>query len=245
MRGVDLSCDLGEAADPRQQEIEDALWPLITSANVACGGHAGDASTMQHAVRMASRHGVNLGAHPSYPDRESFGRRSMKLPPDELQHSLVKQIRDLQSLAADGVRHVKPHGALYNDAHHDEELARTVVTAIVEADARLAVVSAASSALFRAAAAAGLPTIAEAFADRRYRRDGSLVPRSRPDALLLDVDAAAEQAVSLARSGTVIADDGSEILVPFATICVHGDMDGAVARLQKIRERLRRAGFHL
>lgn len=243
MRHIELSCDLGEAGDPTEQQVEDALWPLITSANVACGGHAGDLASMRHAWAMSRQHGVRIGAHPSYPDRQGFGRRSMKLRPAELQRSLVEQIAMLMSVTEGAIHHVKPHGALYNDAHHDEDLARIIAAAITQADPHLAVVTTAGSALFRAAQAANLPTIAEAFADRRYRPDGSLVPRTRPDALLLDPDLAAEQAVRLAGHGTVLADDGSEIAVPFATICVHGDMDGAVERLQRIRRRLSEGGF--
>lgn len=242
-RRIDLSCDLGEAADPAQQRVEDALWPLITSANVACGGHAGDPTTMRHAWAMSRQYGVRIGAHPSYPDRQEFGRRSIKLAPEELQRSLVEQIRALMTVTEGAIHHVKPHGALYNDAHHDEDLARTIAAAIAQAGPRLAVVTTAASALYRAAVAERLPTIAEAFADRRYQRDGSLVPRSRDDALLLDPDAAAEQAVRLTRFGTVLADDGSEVSVPFATICVHGDLKGAVQRLRRIRKRLSEEGF--
>src|SRR5688500_369277 len=184
---IDLSCDLGEAAEEKQQAIEDALWPLITSANVACGAHAGNATTIRHAIEQARDHGVRLGAHPSYPDRANFGRVTMNIPPRDLRRSLLEQMMTLREMAGT-ITHVKPHGALYNDAHHDADLARIVIDAIGEVDSGLAVVASADSWLFRAAGEARLPVIAEAFGDRRYRADGSLVPRSRPDALLLDVD---------------------------------------------------------
>jgi UPF0271 protein len=239
---IDLSCDLGEAAEEKQQAIEDALWPLITSANVACGGHAGNPATMQHAIKQARDHAVRLGAHPSYPDRANFGRVTIQIPPRELRHSLLEQMRTLRKMAGP-MTHVKPHGALYNDAHHDADLARIVIDAIGEVDPAMAIVASADSWLFRAATEANLPAIAEAFGDRRYRADGSLVPRSRPDALLLDRDEAADQALSLAAKGTVISDDGRTIRVVTRTICIHGDMDRSAERLQRIRERLSAAGF--
>jgi 5-oxoprolinase (ATP-hydrolysing) subunit A len=209
---------------------------------VACGAHAGNAATMRHAVEQARDHGVRLGAHPSYPDRANFGRVSMRLAPRDLRRSLLEQMKTLRSLAG-AISHVKPHGALYNDAHHDADLARIVIEAIGEVDAGLAIVASADSWLFRAATEARLPAIAEAFGDRRYRSDGSLVPRSRPDALLLDVDAAADQSLSLAANGIVNSDDGRTIRIVSRTICIHGDMERSVERLQRIRQRLSAAGF--
>jgi UPF0271 protein len=239
---IDLSCDLGEAAGEEQQAIEDSLWPLITSANVACGAHAGNEATMRHAIERARDHGVRLGAHPSYPDRANFGRLTMKIPPRDLRRSLLEQMTTLREMAGT-MTHVKPHGALYNDAHHDADLARIVIDAIGEVDPGLAIVASADSWLFRAATEANLGTVAEAFGDRRYCADGSLVPRSRPDALLLDVDEAADQALSLSANGTVNSDDGRTIRIVSRTICIHGDMERSVERLQRIRERLSAAGF--
>jgi UPF0271 protein len=232
VKAIDLSCDLGEAASDEEERVEAALWPLITSANVACGGHAGDASTMRRAVARARAHAVALGAHPSYPDREHFGRRTMAIPRPRLVESLVEQVRALEAAARPAgvfVTHVKPHGALYNDAHRDRALADAIVEAVTAAGPRLAIVGTESSALLAAARQAGMKTIAEAFADRRARPDGSLVPRREPDALVLDPGAAAAQAVSLAERAE--------------TICIHSDTPRAVERLQAIRAALAAAGY--
>jgi 5-oxoprolinase (ATP-hydrolysing) subunit A len=222
-----LSADLGEGA-PR----EDELWPLLDAANVACGGHAGDDDSMRAAAALAARHGVRFGAHPSYPDREQFGRRTIDIAPDALRASLVAQLR---ALARHGrVEHVKPHGALYNDAHRDPALAGVIVAAMREFDPSIALVAPAHSAMARAARAAGLPVIREAFADRRYEPDGSLTPRATAGSML-SVAEAAEQAARLAREGVVLARDGSRVALAFDTICVHADMDGAVERAKAIR----------
>jgi 5-oxoprolinase (ATP-hydrolysing) subunit A len=225
---IDLSADLGEGA-PDEPEI----WPLITSANVACGGHYGDTASMTHAVERATELGVRIGAHPSYPDRANFGRKSMVLAPAFLRASLVEQINLLRDIAGT-LHHVKPHGALYNDAHKDRALADIVIDAIRAIDEALPIVCSDRSQMAVAARAAGTPVIREAFADRRYNADGSLVARSEPSSLL-GVDEAAAQAAMLANEGTVIARDGSRIAIPFDTICVHADMEHAVDRLRAIR----------
>ena len=243
---IDLSCDLGEASTPEERAVEEALWPLITSANVACGGHAGDEATMHEAAQKARHFSVLLGAHPSYPDREHFGRQSIAIDLDVLRHSLLRQIELLQGIAASEhveLTHVKPHGALYNDAHRDVALARTIVEAVAEVSRTIAVVSSPRSALYDEAFREGLPVAAEAFGDRRYRLDGSLVPRSELNALLLDPSDAAAQALSLAERKAVHAAGGTEIEIPFATLCVHADMPQSVARLTAIRARLANAGF--
>ena len=232
---IDLSADLGEGS-PGEEDI----WPLITSANVACGGHVGDDLSMHHAARRSRDHGVRLGAHPSYPDRENFGRKPLDLLPLDLRASLVAQIGALREIAErDGVRltHVKPHGALYNQAHRDASLAGVIVDAMRTVNPALAIVCAGSSQMAVAARVAGTPIIREAFADRRYEPDGALVARGTPGALLT-VDEAAEQAELLARERAVIARDGTRIPVPYDTICVHADMEGAVERLKAIRLRL-------
>lgn len=232
---IDLSADLGEGA-PR----EDEVWPLISSANVACGGHVGDETSMTFAARRAGELRVRLGAHPSFPDRENFGRKTMSMMPLELRASLVSQIGTLRAVAErEGValEHVKPHGALYNQAHHDAALAGVIVDSMRDVDPRLAIVCADSSQMAVAARVAGLRVIREAFADRRYIADGSLVSRAELDALLT-VDEAAAQAEMLARERAVIARNGARISVGFDTICVHADMEGAVERLRAIRARL-------
>ncbi|MEA2235460.1 MAG: 5-oxoprolinase (ATP-hydrolyzing) subunit [Thermoanaerobaculia bacterium] len=228
---IDLSADLGEGAPD-----EPAIWPLITSANVACGGHYGDVDSMTHAVVRARELGVRVGAHPSYPDRENFGRKSMTMPPDSLRDSIIEQIVALRAVAGT-LAHVKPHGALYNDAHKDLALAEIVIEAIRELDPSLPIVCSDLSQMAVAARAAGTPVIREAFADRRYNADGSLVARSEQGSLL-DVLEAATQAAMLADESTVIARDGTRITIPFDTICIHADMEHAVERLRAIRSRI-------
>jgi len=228
---IDLSADLGEGA-PDEPEI----WPLITSANVACGGHYGDADSMTHAVSRALDLGVRVGAHPSYPDRANFGRKSMTMAPQVLRSSIIEQINALRDIAGQ-LNHVKPHGALYNDAHKDQALAEIVIDAIRAVDPSLPIVCSDSSQMAVAARAAGTPVIREAFADRRYNADGSLVARSEPGSLL-DVAEAAAQAAMLANESAVIARDGTRITIPFDTICVHADMEHAVERLRAIRARI-------
>ncbi|HET8798859.1 MAG TPA: 5-oxoprolinase subunit PxpA [Thermoanaerobaculia bacterium] len=227
---IDLSADLGEGSAG-----EDELWPLLTSANVACGGHAGDEESMRAAAALASRCGVRLGAHPSYPDREHFGRRSLTMTAEALRDSLVAQLRALGRHAR--VEHVKPHGALYNDAHRDRALAEVIVDALRVVDPSMALVAPDSSQMAAAARAAGLRLIREAFADRRYEPDGSLTPRALAGSTL-SVDEAAEQAALLARESAVIARDGSRIAIAFDTICIHADMEGAVERARAIRNRI-------
>jgi 5-oxoprolinase (ATP-hydrolysing) subunit A len=216
---IELSCDLGEM----EPEKERPIWPMIDAANVACGGHAGDATTMREAAESAARLGVIFGAHPSYPDRENFGRRSMRMDPDALRRTLIEQITTLLSFGR--VRRVKPHGALYNDAHHDRALADVIVQAIRDVDPTMALVAIDSSQMAAAARAAGLTVIREAFADRGYRPDGSLVPRSEAGALL-SVEESAEQALRFGKSPDV------------DTICIHADMEGSIERLRAIRQRL-------
>lgn len=234
---IDLSADLGEGSPD-----EETVWTLVTSANVACGGHIGDDASMSYAVRRARELDVRLGAHPSYPDRENFGRTMLSMPSDDLHASLSAQIGALKDIASSqGVRltHVKPHGALYNQAHHDAALAGVIVDAMRDVDPGLAFVCPASSQMAVAARLVGTAVIREAFADRRYEPNGALVARGTPGALLT-VDEAADQAALLASQGVVIARDGARIAVAFDTICIHSDMDGAVERLKAIRERVGR-----
>ncbi len=232
---LDISADLGEGS-PREEEI----WPLVTSANVACGGHVGDSESMAIASRMARNHEVTLGAHPSYPDRENFGRKSMVMRAEDLRVSLMEQVGSLQFLAEHfdvELKRVKAHGALYNDAHHDRRLANLLVDVILELNPRMSIVCSDISEMAVAARDRRVRVVREAFADRRYEPDGSLMSRSK-EGSLLTVDEAAAQADLLVREGAVIASDGSRVAVPFDTICVHADMEHAVERLQAIRSRL-------
>jgi UPF0271 protein len=219
---IDLSADLGEGAPG-----EDEIWPLVDSANVACGGHVGDEASMRDAAARAREHGVRLGAHPSYPDRENFGRVSLSIPHDELRASLVAQLDALRAFAP--LHHVKPHGALYNDAHKDRVLAEVIIDAIGDC----AIVCSDSSQMAAVARARGQRVIREAFADRRYESDGSLMSRKLAGSLLT-VDEAAQQAYMLATEGVVVARDGSRIAIPFDTICIHADMEHAAERLRAI-----------
>ena len=220
---IELSADLGEGSPD-----EDKIWPFIQRANVACGGHVGDERSMQEAAQHARRHGVIFGAHPSYPDRENFGRKSMRMNADELRASLRDQVALLGLFAT--VQHVKPHGALYNDAHKDRTLADVVVSAL---DPTVAIVAPDHSQMASAARAAGLRVIREAFADRRYEPDGSLTPRSIAGSTLT-VEEAVAQAALLAREGVVIARDGARVPIAFDTLCIHADMPGASERLRAI-----------
>jgi len=229
---IDLSADLGEGSPG-----EDQIWPLIDSANVACGGHTGDEESMRDAVRRAREHGVKLGAHPSYPDREHFGRRSLEIAPAALCDSLIVQISTLHVIG--NVQHVKPHGALYNDAHKDRALAEIIVTAIRTVDPNIALVAPDHSQMAAAARDAGMRVIREAFADRRYEPDGSLVSRKIPGSTLT-IEEAAAQAALVAQEGVVIARDGSRIPLQFDTLCIHADMERAVERLRAIRASLER-----
>jgi UPF0271 protein len=228
---IDLSADVGEGA-PDEAE----LWPLLTSANAACGGHYGDEHTMREAARLAHQHHVLLGAHPSYPDRENFGRKSLSMDADTLRNTLITQISALAAIAP--LHHVKPHGALYNDAHKDRALASVIVDAMRTVDPALALVAPDHSQMAAAARAAGTRVIREAFADRRYEPDGSLTPRTIPGATLT-VEEAAVQASLLARESVVIARDGTRIPIAFDTLCIHADMEGALPRLRAIHDALR------
>jgi UPF0271 protein len=240
---IDLSCDLGEATNDEAAAVERELWPLITSANIACGGHVGDEQSMREAVRLARMNSVTVGAHPSYPDRTNFGRKSISIPATDLAASLREQLESLAMIAEEeGARlsHAKPHGALYNDAHHDVALATVVVDACVSRG--IAVVTSLGSAVERIARERGCAVVLEGFGDRRYRADGSLQPRSEDGSLLLDPDVAAAQAVRLARGEPIVSAEGAAIGVRCSTICIHSDMPRAGTRLMRIREALTRAG---
>ena len=241
MRTIDLNADVGESAGD-----DASLIPLITSANVACGGHAGDPEIMRATVILALRHGVAVGAHPGYVDREHFGRRPMTLDDGQVVELIHHQVGALDAIAAaEGVAvvHVKPHGALYNQAEVDDRLARSLVNAVQSYPRRLALVGRAGSAMQRAAQSAGLAFRAEAFADRRYQADGTLVSRSEPGSVLDDPGAVAAQVRRLVRDGEVETDDGSRIQLAFETLCLHGDTPGAARLAQQVRQVLAELGL--
>lgn len=240
---VDLNADLGEGA-PDDAE----LLALVSSANIACGWHAGDARLMQATVAAALARGVAIGAHPSYPDREHFGRREMHLAAADVQADLLYQIGALAALVkAQGGRlhHVKPHGALYNQAARDPALADAVAAAVRAVDPGLAVYGLAGGELLKAAARAGLRGVAEVFADRGYRADGSLVPRSQPGAHVDDVGEAVARTLRMVREGVVEAVTGETVPLQAQTICLHGDGPHALAFARAIHAALREAGVAL
>lgn len=237
-----MNADVGEGMD------DGTLLPYVTSANVACGMHAGDPTTMDQTVELALSRGVRVGAHPGYPDRENFGRVTMEMASDEIENLVVYQVAALQGFVRSrGARltHVKPHGALYHRGAEFPDVARAIAEGVRRVGTHLVLVGAAGSMLIGAGREAGLPVAEEAFADRRYRADGMLVPRGQPGALLTDPDEAAEQAVRLARDGVAIADDASPIPVRADTICLHGDTPGAAEIAKKIHERFRTTGIRI
>ncbi|MGC4032351.1 MAG: 5-oxoprolinase subunit PxpA [Tepidisphaeraceae bacterium] len=234
---IDLNCDLGEGFS-----ADAALMPLVSSVNIACGGHAGDDETMRAAVALAKQNGVNIGAHPGYEDRENFGRVFFNRPLTEVVDSIASQIRCLVDIAAEqGLRltHVKPHGALYHAAGSDALLARRMCEVVRNIDPKLAIVCPAIGLLGEAARQLKLRVIGEGFVDRRYRSDGTLVPRSHAAATLHDPDEAAEQAIGIILNARVTPIDGPPIRLEAQTLCVHGDGDQALATLTALCERLR------
>lgn len=238
MAHVDLNCDLGEGAGH-----DAALMPLITSANIACGAHAGDEATMRATVALARLHGVGIGAHPGFPDREHFGRRELLLEPDEIHELVLGQIRRLQALGP--VKHVKPHGALYNLAAREITVAAAIVDAIYEADPKLILFGLAGSQMIAVADARGVPVASEVFADRTYQADGSLTPRSQPNALITDEAVAVAQALRMVREGKVRATDGTEVLIRADTICLHGDGPHPVEFARRLRNEFVAAGIEV
>jgi UPF0271 protein len=244
---IDLNADVGESFGPWPMGVDDQLIPLVSSVNIACGAHAGDPTTILRTVELAARHGVAVGAHPGYPDLIGFGRRDLDMTAPDLRASLITQIGAVQAaarIAGTTVRHVKPHGALYNRAAVDLAIATTIAAAIRDLDPALILLGLAGSVSLAAGRTAGLAVSAEAFADRRYEADGSLRSRQRPGALLGPSDAAA-QAVSIVRHRSVAAGDGSRLAVEADTICVHGDSPDALGVARAVVEALGAAGIRI
>ncbi len=238
-RTIDLNADMGEYADTRSEQIEADLMPLITSCSVACGGHAGDAATMRKTIQLAMAHNVGVGAHPAYPDRDGFGRRSIDIDPEALEASLRDQIDSLRAVADDEateLRHVKPHGALYNDAAKNKALA----SAVVNAAYGIAIVGPPNSALENEARKAGCAFIAEGFIDRLYQSDGSLTPRSQTGAVIADIAVRAIQAVAIASGARFPAADG-RIAIVAQTLCIHSDSPGAAETADAVQKALNAA----
>jgi UPF0271 protein len=245
---VDLNSDVGEGFGVWHLGDDEALLAIVTSANVACGFHAGDAPTMRRVCEQAAALGVTVGAQVGYRDLAGFGRRRIDVDPGELSDEVLYQVGALDAFArAAGTRvaYVKPHGALYNTAVHDEAQARAVVRAVRAYGGSLPVLGLPGSALRSAAVAAGLPGVPEGFADRAYTPEGALVPRSEDGALVTDPAAVAERAVRMAVDGRVVAVDGSVVAVEVASLCVHGDSPGAVPLARGVRDALTGAGVEV
>ncbi len=242
---IDLNCDCGESFGAWTLGDDAALLQYVTAANVACGGHAGDPDVMRRTVRLACERGVSVGAHPGYPDLAGFGRRTLPMTPEQIANSVLAQIGALAAIArAEGVAltHVKPHGALYNDAAVNAALAETVAHAVAAFDQNFVLVGLAGSKLILAGEAAGLRVAHEAFADRRYEADGTLRSRSLPDAVLDDPADAAAQALSIVTQGNALTLDGVQVPIKADTLCLHGDLPGAVNRAAAVRQALDSAG---
>ncbi len=235
---IDLNCDVGEGAG-----LDAELMACVTSANIACGAHAGDAATMRATMALAERYGVAAGAHPGFADRENFGRAERMLSPRELHDLVTRQIDALRAFGT--VRHVKPHGALYNQAARDREMADVIAAAVYACDPALILFGLAGSELIRAGRARGLRVAHEVFADRTYQRDGSLTPRSRADALIQDEDSAVAQVLRLVREGVVRSTDGTDVKIQADTVCLHGDGLHAVAFARRLRIELEAAGIEV
>lgn len=248
VRTIDLNADLGEGFAHYRAAGDAELLPLVTSANIACGFHAGDPIVMRETVAAATRAGVTIGAHPGYPDLLGFGRRDLDASPAEITAYVIYQIGALDAVcraAGTSLRYVKPHGALYNRAAADPVVATAIATALQLVNPTLTLLGLANSCLISAAKAAGLATASEAFADRRYRRDGTLAPRSIPGAVLTDAATVADRATRLALDGRVDTIDGGDLTIHADSLCVHGDTPGALTLLHAVRARLSTAGIHV
>jgi 5-oxoprolinase (ATP-hydrolysing) subunit A len=243
---IDLNADVGESFGAYRLGRDEDLIPLVTSANVACGFHAGDPGIMRATVTLAREHKVAVGAHPGFPDLVGFGRRELNASPREVEDAVAYQIGALAGIAAgQGVRlqHVKAHGALYNMAIRSRPLSDAIARATAAVDRTLVLLGLPGSELIEAGKRAGLRTAAEGFADRAYQADGALVPRTEAGAVIDDPDTVVDRAVAMARERAVVAIDGSRVAIEVETICVHGDTPGAAALASRIRQALANAGI--
>jgi UPF0271 protein len=242
---IDLNSDMGESFGAYRLGNDEALLDVVTSANVACGFHGGDPQEMARTVTLAAHKGVAVGAHPSYPDLVGFGRREMAISPDEARNDVLYQIGAITAfcrIAGVELRHVKPHGALYNRAAVDERLAAAIAESVADFDKRLILVGQPGSALERTARSSGVPFAREVFADRAYNADGTLAPRRLPGSVIANPAEVARRAVRMVVEGRVTAIDGSEIELGADTICIHGDTPGAPELARTVRRALEEAG---
>jgi 5-oxoprolinase (ATP-hydrolysing) subunit A len=248
MKRMDLNCDMGEMPDAIFDGTQESLMPSLTSVNIACGGHAGDARTMKTTIEQALRWNLKVGAHPGYPDRANFGRLELNLPLEAIADSVFEQVQALAKVSAvHGARvaHVKPHGALYNQAVGNRVLAEAIAAGVARWSREVTLVGLAGSLMLEVFQDAGFRVAAEAFADRRYEANGTLRSRKFDDALIRDPAEAGRQALQIAERGSVTALDGSELGVNAQTICIHGDTPGASKIAAAVAQTLRQAGIEL
>ena len=248
MKRIDLNCDMGEMPEAIADGTQESLMPSLTSVNIACGGHAGNASTMKATIEQALRWKLAIGAHPGYPDRANFGRVALDMPSQAIADSVFEQLRTFAEIAAGcgaPVVHVKPHGALYNQAAGDRMVAQAIADGVRRWNRDVALVGLAGSLMLDVFRDAGFRVAAEAFADRRYEADGTLRARKFEDALLRDPLEAGQQALRIVEQGTVVASGGAEIAVNAQTICIHGDTPGAPKIAAAVAQTLRQAGVEL
>lgn len=248
MAAIDLNCDLGESFGAYRIGMDEEVIPYITSANVACGYHAGDPLVMKKTVAMCKAHHVGIGAHPGYPDLLGFGRRNMVVKPEEAKAYVMYQVGALKAFCdAEGIamKHVKPHGALYNMAGRDYALARAIAEGVQAVDGSLRLMALSGSQMIQAAEDIGLPYASEVFADRAYQSDGSLVPRTQPGAMIEEEEEAIRRVIRMALEGKTTAIDGKEITIRADSVCVHGDGQKALAFVKKIRAALEAEGIEV
>lgn len=245
---IDLNCDMGEIPEYIADGTQESLMRSITSVNIACGGHAGDERTMKTTIEQALRWNLIIGAHPGYPDRANFGRLELDFPLDAIEATVCEQIRALAEIAATfatAIVHVKPHGALYNQAVNRPEMARAIANGVARFSKDLVLVGLAGSGMLDVFRDAGFKVAAEAFADRRYEADGTLRSRKLDDALIRDPQKAGEQALRIVKGQGVIAADGSKVPIEAQTICIHGDTPGAPKIAEGVARTLQDAGVNL
>lgn len=243
---VDLNSDIGESFGPYKLGLDAEIVKYVTSVNIACGVHAGDPTVMKNTVQLAREHSVAVGAHPGFPDLQGFGRRNLAMSPGDVKNYVIWQVGALWAFArSEGlpVKHVKPHGALYNMAAKDRALSDAIAQAVAEVDRDLILVGLAGSELLRSGERAGLRVASEVFADRGYNPDGSLVQRGMPGALINDPEAVAARVLKMAKDGKVTASDGTEVSIKADTVCFHGDTSGAVELVKAARARLEGLGL--
>jgi UPF0271 protein len=248
MTSIDINCDMGEIPRAIADGTQEAIMPSLTSVNIACGGHAGDEATMRATIEQALRWKLGIGAHPGYPDRKNFGRVDMHLPIADIEATVFEQVCALAAIAASlgaTLRHVKPHGQLYNQAVNDRALAGAIARGVARFGKEVILVGLAGSPMLDVFRDEGFAVAAEAFADRLYEPDGMLRSRKFEDALIRDPSTAAEQVLRIVRRQEVIASNGAPVRISAQTICIHGDAPGAARVAAAVAQKLREAGIEL